>query len=76
MGIRFTLCITETLSVSARSGPENAHLTRAIDVTQVANLAFTLITNMCATGIVALKAWYARRRWYTHYSLPPGATDN
>jgi len=35
----------------------NALLTRMVDVTQVAHQAFSLLTNMLATSIIALKAW-------------------
>jgi hypothetical protein len=35
----------------------NALLTRMMDVTQVAHQAFSLLTNMLATSIIALKAW-------------------
>jgi tryptophan 2,3-dioxygenase len=34
-----------------------ALLTRMIDVTQVAHQAFSLLTNMLATSIIAFKAW-------------------
>ncbi|KAE9387126.1 hypothetical protein BT96DRAFT_838091, partial [Gymnopus androsaceus JB14] len=37
----------------------NAHLSRAIDITQVANLALSLLTNLTATTTVSLKAWYS-----------------
>jgi hypothetical protein len=34
------------------------HFTYIIDVTQMANLALSLLTNVFATFIMAVKAWY------------------
>jgi hypothetical protein len=38
------------------------HLTYIIDVTQMANLALSLLTNVFATSIMAVKAWYVPAR--------------
>jgi len=34
------------------------HLNHIIGFTQVANLALSLLTNLFATSIIAVKAWY------------------
>ncbi|KAF9257700.1 hypothetical protein L218DRAFT_910207 [Marasmius fiardii PR-910] len=41
--------------------PRIKPLTRALDVCQVANLAFSLLLNLSATGLIAYKAWQFRR---------------
>jgi hypothetical protein len=54
--------------VAARVGllitPEGAQshqdLARIIDVAQVGNLALSLLTNVLATSIIAVKSWYVR----------------
>ncbi|KAG7093131.1 hypothetical protein E1B28_009414 [Marasmius oreades] len=43
------------------SDPRIKKLTRAIDVFQTSNLGFSLLMNLSATGLVALKAWRFRR---------------
>lgn len=47
-------------------GPAPRNLNHAIDVTQVANLALTLLTNVMATALIAVKAWKHRRLVRTH----------
>ncbi|EJD54813.1 hypothetical protein AURDEDRAFT_179871 [Auricularia subglabra TFB-10046 SS5] len=42
-------------------GPGPSNLNHAIDITQVANLTLTLITNIIATTLIANKAWKHRR---------------
>ncbi|EJD54811.1 hypothetical protein AURDEDRAFT_119186 [Auricularia subglabra TFB-10046 SS5] len=42
------------------NGPEPSRMTRAIDITQVANMVFTLITNLLATAFIGIKAWKHR----------------
>ncbi|EJD54808.1 hypothetical protein AURDEDRAFT_51722 [Auricularia subglabra TFB-10046 SS5] len=39
-------------------GPEPPNLTNAINVTQMANLVLTLLTNIMATALIARKAWW------------------
>ncbi|KAK1219107.1 hypothetical protein PQX77_018191 [Marasmius sp. AFHP31] len=41
--------------------PRVKSLTRAIDILQVANLAFSLLLNVSATAIIAVKAWRFRQ---------------
>jgi len=48
----------------------NAHLTRAIGITQVANLALSLLTNLTATTTVSLKAWRLRSMFFSGPSQP------
>ncbi|KAG7093132.1 hypothetical protein E1B28_009415 [Marasmius oreades] len=43
------------------SDPRIKKLTRAIDVFQTSNLGFSLLMNLSATGLIALKAWRFRR---------------
>lgn len=52
-----TIVIRVILIVRTDHGLVSPQLSRAIDITQVANLAFTLLTNGSATGIISAKAW-------------------
>jgi hypothetical protein len=40
-------------------------LARAIDITQIGNLIFSLSANLLATGTMGLKVWYALSRMQT-----------
>ncbi|KAL0571992.1 hypothetical protein V5O48_009972 [Marasmius crinis-equi] len=41
--------------------PQLKKLTRAIDICQVANVAFSLLLNLTSTALIAIKAWRFRR---------------
>ncbi|KZV78960.1 hypothetical protein EXIGLDRAFT_783013 [Exidia glandulosa HHB12029] len=56
-----TIVIRVILIVRTDHGLVSPQLSRAIDITQVANLAFTLLTNGSATGIISAKAWKYRK---------------
>ncbi|KAF8482914.1 hypothetical protein DFH94DRAFT_627208 [Russula ochroleuca] len=65
----FLLCFSYVTVVAARVGllitPEGAQshqdLARIIDVAQVGNLALSLLTNVLATSIIAVKSWMYRK---------------
>jgi hypothetical protein len=40
-----------------KSTPSLIHLLSLLNIAQIAHLAFSLATNVCATSIIALKAW-------------------
>ncbi|THH28541.1 hypothetical protein EUX98_g5645 [Antrodiella citrinella] len=48
-------------------------LTRVINITQVANLAFSLLTNIVATSIVAIKAW-RHKQFFTEMRIRDAKT--
>ena len=50
-----TVAVRAALLISGDK--DNVLLTRMIDVTQLAHQTFSLLTNMLATSIIALKAW-------------------
>lgn len=45
------------MAISPSNETANAALSRAINITQVANLGLSLLTNLAATTTVSLKAW-------------------
>jgi len=49
------------LLISSETAQSHRHLGRIIDVTQMANLALSLLTNIFATSIIAVKAWEYRK---------------
>jgi len=61
-----SLLVVYVATVVVRAGlfitPEHTQihrsLARVIDITQVADLAFSLLTNVIATSIIAVKTWY------------------
>ncbi|KAH8103609.1 hypothetical protein BXZ70DRAFT_742410 [Cristinia sonorae] len=74
------LSVTSTIAIRiglfvATKGQLNKHLSRAIDITQVANLVFSLLTNFTATSIVALKAW-RHRRFFTEMRVRDSKTHS
>ncbi|KAF9258490.1 hypothetical protein L218DRAFT_799160, partial [Marasmius fiardii PR-910] len=44
-----------------KSDPRIKVLTRAIDICQVSNYGFSLLLNLSATALIALKSWYFRK---------------
>ncbi|KZV80085.1 hypothetical protein EXIGLDRAFT_577792, partial [Exidia glandulosa HHB12029] len=61
LSVASTIVLRVILIVHTDHGIEPPDLHRAISITQVADIAFTLLTNGSATGIISAKAWYHRR---------------
>ncbi|TCD60802.1 hypothetical protein EIP91_009502 [Steccherinum ochraceum] len=57
------------------SGEGHKKLSRAIDVTQVANLVLSLLTNILAVSIVSIKAWQ-HRRFFTEMRVRDSKTHS
>ncbi|KAK7433472.1 hypothetical protein VKT23_015480 [Stygiomarasmius scandens] len=56
-----TIIIRLLLYTTEENSPVHHDLARAIDITQVANLVLSILTNVTSTSIISVKAWRFRR---------------
>jgi hypothetical protein len=63
-----TVVVRAALLLTPEGVPIHRDLARVIDISQVATLTLSLLTNVLATSIIYAKAWYVR----AHDSVPFG----
>jgi hypothetical protein len=55
-----TVVVRAGLLITPKGAQSHQNLARIIDVAQVSNLVLSLLTNVLATSIIAVKSWYVR----------------